>query len=369
MNRLQQLIHASLLSALTITYAHAGEPQIAPPSKAKKGVIALVQYTSDVNFNSTQEDDLRKAIQLNRSNLTALLNKSVENGANIVVFPEGSSLGYQRHASADVTDFDRQITWCAKDQEELVMRFTRDVTCVDISPFAQRELGEETNYWANLSKKHGIYLVVPTIERLTENYGTIRYANTAKIFGPSGYLFSHRKTSRWVNEDFLNTVVGTETRALETPYGKFGIIICNGIFPKGIAESYLAQNVNGILFPSDWVEKSYNGYAGSADNSFDFLSRWKGLNLFSADDARASSSKQKTFKKHLLGSGRTGFFSKNESVASIKMPDNSGQDGILLLNIDFTQPEGQQVSLQKRVTASFENDNSIRLNGFTDFTK
>lgn len=130
------------------------------------------------------------------------------------------------------------------------------------------------------------------------------------------------------------------------------MIICNGIFTPGLAEAYVAQKVDAVLFPADWVEQFFAGYAGDAkDNSFNFLSTWKKINLFSADDARAAAGAKSDF---FLGSGRTGFFSKDPTVSGIKMPNKLGKDGILVLSFDFNKAPKDQVRLVVQVTVNSE---------------
>jgi len=90
------VVGASLMTLPTLATAQTEAPTLNP---IQPGRIALVQYTSDVHFGAYGLDEagLKKSREVNLKNLTQLFNESVKRGAKIVVFPEGSSLGYQSH--------------------------------------------------------------------------------------------------------------------------------------------------------------------------------------------------------------------------------------------------------------------------------
>ena len=400
-----------VLLSLLPSFFSWGAPQTKP------GRIALVQYTADRPDRFGDKEKIRME-------LTAYFDKAVQSGANIIVFPEGSSFGYEEHSVSNFqvkkeTMFDRKRTWCSfnsptmeavfaqkkltrnnipqglvdtlvdnfnkttaaindlfgysaaekeqfianessKDPKEqikkvtiadMVTRYRKEVFCVnpndiaEVLPSENEQINDQWEtkyptlyYWHKKAKAHQVYLVVSVLEKVpvTINQEELnKYANTALVFGPQGYIAKHRKASRWQNEEYLNTILGSKPTIIETEYGKFGISICAGIFNRSVSGEYVKAKVDALLFPSDWVEKSYEGFKGfSEGNSFNFLVEGvANVNIFSADDN---------------GSRRTGYF---PVVPDNKLKENGGdgksdqseiiisdleKDGILLLDFDFS---------------------------------
>lgn len=295
---MQKILLLSL--ALLATSAHAGY---------LPATVALVQTSANAHFGKVAE---------NTASLTSLANEAVRKGAKIILFPEGSTTGYEEAPHPDVTKKDRKRTWCAPGAlTELTQRFRKDLTCVDPTPVAEPvPAGATTQYWAGYAMAHKVYIVFDMLE-LVEAGNPATFARTAVIVGPQGYIASHRKAKRWENEEYIGAVLGGPT-VLETPYGRFGLAICSGVFANELFDAYQQRGLSAILFPAHWVPKNYPGFQGPSADSFDFLSKWRKFDFLAADDS---------------GSARTGYY-KADGTTRARL-DRLGESAILFVEIAY----------------------------------
>ena len=194
-----------------------GEPALPP-------MIGLVQYNADAHFGD---------YAFNRASLTMWAEAAIAQGATIVVFPEGSSYGY-----ASSTE-----TWCAPGMSGFA-----EFSCRDVATVAEAlPGGPSTEYWASFAAEHDVTVVfhVPEVD------GAAFY-NAIGVVDPQGFVARYRKrTLYYVDAAYAST--GDESVVIDTPAGRFGLMIClDGTYDDGYYDEYAALGVDGIIIPMDW---------------------------------------------------------------------------------------------------------------------
>ncbi len=233
---MNRLLNGLFLTVLWVIPAFASEP----------GKVALIQTKADSHFG----DYLH-----NRALLTAFAKEAVSNGANIIVFSEGSSYGYQGNSKH----------WCLHQGRE------KGESCADVSTVAEKVPGgESTSYWAQFARENKIYLLfsVPEIE------GGV-YFNTVGVVGPDGYIGKYRK--RFLTPtDALYAIPGNDSLVIDTPYGCFGILICRDLADIRLSQHYKQRGVTNVLMSANFFGGSYYK---------DYVERAK-INVYVAESAR-----------------------------------------------------------------------------------
>src|SRR5574343_509130 len=108
--------------------------------------------------------------------------------------------------------------------------------------------GPTTRYWLEYSQKNEVYVVFFVMEK-SEG----RVYQSAVVTGPAGYVGKYRKRHLWHNEKLIGATPGENDFILETPWGRFGLLICFDIW-FGHVEEYKSKKVDGIIFLTDWDE-------------------------------------------------------------------------------------------------------------------
>jgi predicted amidohydrolase len=105
--------------------------------------------------------------------------------------------------------------------------------------------GPSTEYFAGLSKKHGLYIVAGLVER----DGHLLY-NVAVLLGPQGELAGkYRKTTLPRAEIESGITPGSEYPVFDTRFGKLGLMVCyDGFFPE-VARQLSNRGAEVIAFP------------------------------------------------------------------------------------------------------------------------
>ena len=170
-------------------------------------------------------------IDYNRQLLSNLVGKASEAGAKIIVLPECAVTGYMDPAN--------DIKWTSHPSS--------DTNELDANKFAETVPGSSTEYFGKLSKKLQIYLCISLIEKSNG-----KLYNSQVLLDPEGNVCGHhRKTDLWIPGDGLWATEGDlPTKAVETKYGKLGLMICYEYhsLPKILAK----QNVNIVLYSVGW---------------------------------------------------------------------------------------------------------------------
>ena len=198
--------------------------------------IGLVQYDADAHFGD---------VATNLEQLTMWAEAAVEEGAKIVLLPEGSTYGY-----ASATE-----VWCAPGMQSYDGRSCRDVSTVaETLPG-----GPTTDYWASFAAQHEVSVVYHVPERDGETF----YA-THGVVEPNGYVTRYRKRSLYYI-DAAYATPGDESVVLDTPWGRFGLMIClDGTYDGPFYDDYVAAGVDGILISMDWDDDP-NGELAAID--------------------------------------------------------------------------------------------------------
>jgi predicted amidohydrolase len=249
----------SLLSALLALPLLLTAPALAVPGK-----IAVVQYRPAFGQVDTNID-----------RLTSYAKEAVKSGANLVLFPEGAILGYDNGAEV----------WCRPG----VSSFQTDDgglrTCRDVSQVAEMvPFDATTQYWRDFAVDSGIYVLFNIIE-VSEG----EYYNTLVALDPEGNAFPYRKRILFETE-YPYASAGDEPVLLETPFGKFGLMICIDGFEtneqdslnRGFYSSYKAAGADAILIPMNWdtydVQNEFAAQWIFADRAKRF-----GIDIFASD--------------------------------------------------------------------------------------
>jgi predicted amidohydrolase len=194
-----------------------GEPELPP-------AIGLVQYDGDAHFGEPE---------VNLAALTDWAKQSVEQGAKIIVLPEGSTYGY-----ASPTEL-----WCAPGIDSFQGRSCRDVSTVaETLPG-----GSTTDHWAAFATEHDVTVVYHVPER----DGALYYASLG-VVDATGFVARYRKRALYY-VDAAYATPGDESVIIETPYGRFGLLIClDGTYDGPYYDAYVDAGVDGIIIAMDW---------------------------------------------------------------------------------------------------------------------
>ncbi|MGH9363108.1 MAG: carbon-nitrogen hydrolase family protein, partial [Thermoanaerobaculia bacterium] len=105
--------------------------------------------------------------------------------------------------------------------------------------------GPSTDYFAGLSRKHGLYIAAGLVER----EGRLIY-NVAALLGPQGELAGkYRKTTLPRAEIEAGITPGSDYPVFDTRFGKMGLMVCyDGFFPE-VARELSNRGAEVIAFP------------------------------------------------------------------------------------------------------------------------
>ena len=216
MKKQRRLVALGFGSILLTGAAHAQDARI-------PGKMALIQYNADLHF-ADSATNLRK--------LREFAEDAVKDGANIVVFPEGSIQGY-----ASATE-----TWCTGNQTSCA-----DHRCRDIGTAAEAVPGGTvSNLWAAFAREHQIYIIFnqPEVDQGV-------YYNTSAVMGPRGFVAKYRKRELYYI-DRCYARAGTTPTLFDTPYGKFGLLICADANSLSKFTAYREAGAHAVVVPMDW---------------------------------------------------------------------------------------------------------------------
>lgn len=169
--------------------------------------IALIQFDiipGDVKFN---EVTVEKLIDL-----------CAEQNVDAVVLPELWNCGY------DLENLDRH---------------------------AQTTAGSSVKLMSALAKKHGIYIFGGSI---AEKKGD-KYYNTMFVFNDQGEIISkYRKIHLFplFLEEQKYFAAGDEWGFVDTPWGKFGLMLCYDLRFTELARNLALRGANAIIVPAQW---------------------------------------------------------------------------------------------------------------------
>jgi predicted amidohydrolase len=190
-------------------------------------LVAAVQAASDLG-----------RVDGNRNRLAALVERAASRGAKIIVLPECAVPGYRSQ--------DGETDWVSP---EKAAEYPDHRTLKGI---AEAVPGPSTDFFAALSKKHGIYITVPLIEAAVQGDAT-KYFNTLVLVGPDGRITAHyRKLNPWWPAESYWASRGDRGLVIaDTEYGRLGLMICFDVHT--VLAKMSAQKADIILYSIAWV--------------------------------------------------------------------------------------------------------------------
>lgn len=223
-------------------------------AESKESKIALIQYNSNIDFGQA-EAHLKK--------LTDWANRAVAGGAKIIVLPEGSQVGYA----------DSEQLWCLPETEKCESK-----RCVDVSLVAEKiPSGTTTRHWEAFAKRNSVWVVFHLIETDLK-----RYYNSVGVVGPQGFIGKYQKRSLY-RVDRCYATSGEGSLVFDTPYGRFGLMICMDIRDERGAffRDYLLRDVQALIVVTNWDEDPKGN--SSAKIVFEKMARDKNMPLYVSD--------------------------------------------------------------------------------------
>lgn len=234
-------------------------PRLAAPNRAPSatyapGVMGLVQYDGDAHFGEYGH---------NMAELTRLAGQAVARGARIVVMPEGSAYGY---ASKDEL-------WCKPG-----MATFRGKRCRDVSAVAESVPGgRSSEHWSAFARANGVYVLFSVLERDGD-----RFHNAMGVASPDGTVGRYRKR-RLYYTDQAYAEPGTDPFILDTPYGRFGLLICLDATDSPYFREYKAAGASAVIVSMDWDDDPDGQHA--AVKKFRQWAGQDGVDIYAADSA------------------------------------------------------------------------------------
>ena len=229
----------SLLAALLAIPLLYGSVAAAVPGK-----IAVVQYRPAFGQTETNMD-----------RLTAYADEAAKSGANLVLFPEGSILGYDNGDEV----------WCRPGMSSFKTDDGELRECRDVSEVAEMvPYDPTTQYWRDFAIDRRMYVLFNIIE-----VSDGEYYNTLVALDPQGNVTPYRKRILFETE-YPYASPGDDPVLLETPFGTFGLMICIDGFEtnaqdalnRGFYSGYKAAGADAILIPMNWdIYDSSNEFA------------------------------------------------------------------------------------------------------------
>lgn len=222
--------------------------------------LGLIQYDADRHFGDRAT---------NLAKLTALTELAIDDGARIVLHPEGSTWGY----------VSRDEIWAhpalADGRPRFAGRRGRDVsTIAELVPG-----GPTTRHWAAIARARGTFVAYHLPER-----DSGRFYSTLGVVGPDGFVLKYRKRVLYrVDQAFARA--GQRAAILDTPWGRFGLMIClDATYDGPLYDDYVGRGVDGILIAMDWDDDPHGPMA--ARTWLANRAAHNGVPLFAADSPR-----------------------------------------------------------------------------------
>jgi predicted amidohydrolase len=174
----------------------------------------------------------------NRRMLEQLIDRAAAVGAQVVVLPEAAVTGY--------LTYDIKKTWRVGERP-----LSEGLAGVDPKDAAETIPGPSTQFFARVARRWGIYLTVPLLET---DRKTGRYYNSVVLLGPEGQTLLHyRKLNPWPWAEQGWATDGDLGRPVaDTPFGRFGMLICYDIHKQ--AAEIAKLKIDTLLYSIAWVE-------------------------------------------------------------------------------------------------------------------
>jgi len=200
---------------------------------ADGSTVALVQYDADSHYGDYDQ---------NIENLTNLAMSAANDGANLIVLPEGSTYGYASSTRL----------WCLPG-----MRNFMGKTCDDVSLVAEDvRTGKTTVYWQDFASTYQVKVIFSMMEKRNG-----QYFNSAVVVGPDGFIGSYQKRYLYYVDQAYATP-GSNLLLLDFAGQTFGVMICMDTNYSSHFQTYKSAGADAIIAPMDWDQNPTSTRAG-----------------------------------------------------------------------------------------------------------
>lgn len=218
---------------------------------AHYGKVAVIQWAPDemtpIGVTPEQAETIK---QEHRQALEVYIRQAAARGAEMVVTPEFSIVGYP-------------------DIPELPPEEDEYQNPEQLAPYTETVPGPTTAYFGNLARELHVFLHVGFAER---DEATGKFYNTIVALNPQGEIAAkYRKMNLYEGERrFLEP--GTQPTTYESPFGRVGIMICADVYSRFPAEVYRRAGVNVLALSTSWAQlntgMSYFTRAAAANRAY-----------------------------------------------------------------------------------------------------
>ena len=193
--------------------------------------VAAIHFSAE-DADVAGRADGQKLLARNFERTARLIRIAARAGANVVLTPEYCNMG---------------SLLCSWEPPDVAVRLPPAPTA---GPLWEEDTAPALERYARLAAETGVYIVTNLVEVDGE-----RYYNTLLAFDPEGRLVArYRKRSRWLIES-LALDEGDEAVSFDTPYGRFGLLICFDVLrPETWTELAFEHDVDFILCPTLWPQ-------------------------------------------------------------------------------------------------------------------
>jgi predicted amidohydrolase len=172
--------------------------------------VAVVQFDPQVGINN-RETNLQRSL--------ALAQEAVDGGANLVVLPELSNVGYFFSSRQDAFEHAESVPD-----------------------------GRSVQAWIDFARQQQVFLVAGLAER-----EGMRLFNTGVLVGPDGFIGKYRKAHLWNLEKLWFTPGDVGFPVFETSIGRIGLLICWDIWFPEVPRILSQQGADIICSLNNWV--------------------------------------------------------------------------------------------------------------------
>ena len=240
------LLIAAILSCGCAAGTHNRVLEEGPPSADSFRVAAIHLSADTGDYDRKTSEGADAVLEHNFQRTAELVRKAKLCGANVIVTPEYINTGVaiprsaRIHLSTPVPE--------APTGKPLFDELFKDAG-----------LHENLVHYSRLAHEVAAYLVTTVVERDVDDEGDISYFNTAVAFDPEGRLVGkYRKINLYIWE-YLNLTRGTDVGYFDTPYGRFGLLLCFDALWPTTWGALKSEDVDFFILQSFWEHAPITG--------------------------------------------------------------------------------------------------------------
>ena len=235
-----------LLAALFMAPACAGKGyRIVDPTEAEKKPgtvrVAMLHLGARKSGRETEESALAD-LAYNTGEAEKLIRIAAKRGADIVITPEYGNTGNLIP--------ERARPWLSTTLPE--------PSATPLFETGHDGIHEYVNRYARLAAELNVWIVTDVLER-AELEGETVYYNCGLVFDGRGCVRArYRKMYLWtLTESSLEP--GTDPTVFETPFGRFGMLICSDALAPGLWTDLVDDGADFLIMQSHWAPTPYVG--------------------------------------------------------------------------------------------------------------